>query len=72
VERILTSWKARVDVVHGRQVTCRGQAHLQWRQALGAEGAQARSYGFQELLQALQHVCGFVYLWRPCAITNFE
>lgn len=61
-----------MDVVHGRQVTCRGQAHLQWRQALGAKGAQARSHGFQERLQALQHVCGVVYCWRCRATTNVE
>ena len=46
-----------MDVLHGRQVARGGPAPLQRRQALGAQGAQACSYGFEERLQALQHVC---------------
>jgi len=57
IGEVLTIWKARVDVLHGRQVSRRGQAHLQRRQTLGAQGAQACPYGFEERLQALQHVC---------------
>jgi hypothetical protein len=49
-----------MDVLHGRQVACRGQAHIQRRQTLGAQGTQARSHGFEKRLQALQHVCGYV------------
>jgi hypothetical protein len=72
IGQFLILWKARVDVLHGRQVTRRGQAHLQRRQALGAEGAQARSYGFEERLQAIQHVCGIVYHLWPLGFTNTE
>ena len=72
IGQFLILWKARVDVLHGRQVTRRGQAHLQRRQALGAKGAQARSYGFEERLQAIQHVCGVVHHLWPLRFTDTE
>jgi hypothetical protein len=54
----LTHFKARLDVLHGRQVARRGQASERRRQALGAQGAQARPHSVEERLQALQHVRG--------------
>jgi hypothetical protein len=59
-----------VDVLHGRQVARRGPAPLQRCQALGAQGAQARSYGLEERLQALQHVCGVTFCSHLGAFTN--
>jgi hypothetical protein len=59
-----------MDVLHGRQVTRRGQASSNWCQALGAQGAQARSYGLEERLQALQHVCGGCYDLKSCVFAN--
>lgn len=55
-----------MDVLHGRQVTRRGQAPSNWCQALGAQGAQACSYGLEERLQALQHVCGVYHDLESC------
>jgi hypothetical protein len=59
-----------VDVLHGRQVPRRGQAPLQWCQALGAQGAQARPNSLEERLQALQHVCEVMHHLQSCAFTN--
>lgn len=55
-EKRLTPTKARLDVVHGRQVPRRGQAPLQRCSCLGAQGTQAGLDCVQERLQALQHV----------------
>jgi hypothetical protein len=54
------AWLARVDVVHGRQVSCRGQALAASSPCVGAKGAQAVLDLDPFRLQAIQHVC---WLW---------